>query len=363
MSLPCIGQRTEVVVESSKMVQVSTGEQSPNITEVGNATIYYITCYYTVYCGPPSQGSSSSTYTFASVVPATAWYMPSSSSSPLASILSQPISSDLLSTFQSSSSIYDSYSGATGGFHLTGFPVTGRATLGSTTQDGDQTQWASAISKFAATRDALEGLQSLYTETSPGESSVGNPPMIIGTTGPTWRDLLIKQTSPASYPSSCSQPAEQEHGISICGVTSEPPYTYYPTLFHPSTDSTNQILERTLSQSDFTGNYSPLLGGSLANPSTSEYTWLNSMLGVASSGFSSEPISLSDSVFGSGYDYSKMGLSSNANGYGFSNPYRSVSGTDAESLSRQVGELGQSKAKVVAWTVLYEPASNTDQSQ
>jgi hypothetical protein len=59
--IPCFGQRTEVEVRSAEMVQVSTGEESPNITRVGSVTVYYISCSYVIYCGPPLSTSEPNT--------------------------------------------------------------------------------------------------------------------------------------------------------------------------------------------------------------------------------------------------------------------------------------------------------------
>jgi hypothetical protein len=66
-ALPSFGQHSEVVVKRTEAVQVSTGDESPNLSQVNSVSIYYINCYNVVYCGPPSTDSvSGGTYTFTS---------------------------------------------------------------------------------------------------------------------------------------------------------------------------------------------------------------------------------------------------------------------------------------------------------
>lgn len=64
-TLPTFGQHSDVVVRTAEVIQISNGEESPNLSRVDSVSIYYINCYNVVYCGPPS-APSGGTYTFTS---------------------------------------------------------------------------------------------------------------------------------------------------------------------------------------------------------------------------------------------------------------------------------------------------------
>jgi len=92
-TLPSFAQHTEVIVKRTDVVQVSNGDESPNVSQVNSVTIYYISCNNVIYCGPSTDASSSNTYTFESATNPL-WTMPSLLSSGAFTPAAMPTSID-----------------------------------------------------------------------------------------------------------------------------------------------------------------------------------------------------------------------------------------------------------------------------
>lgn len=320
----CFGQRTEVVVESSKMVQVSTGEQSPNITQVGSATVYYITCYNVVYCGPSATAASPITYAFASALPA-------------------PVSlQNGLATFGSG--------------------------ITSPILPGEGNHSSTSIESSLATFNISAGLISNYHETSftstEGKGGAIGLPGIIANSLSAGQDPLSNPIGLAS-----NSPCEKASSSgTICGLILP---VSYSVGFQASA---TQLPGQSFGDPGFP---SPL---SISGPSTIEELkgiWsssaegINGLLGRSTGPHSSDSLltlasleqphpsifPLGGSSLGAGYS-GIAGIASDIGPAGLAHTYQSVFGTDMESLSRQMTILGQGQAKILGWTILYANQSD-----
>ena len=316
------------------MVQVSTGDQSVNITEVGSAAVYYIQiiCHNVEYCGLPPTSSGFTTYTSTYGVPAV-WSQPSGSPLFMSGVSSQISSSESDSnsweSFRSSSMMLNAYSGSTAAY---------------------------SANSFSATNGA--------SDTANLSSIVGNP-LFAG------HELFSKQAEVAGM--SCLPSAA---AVEICGLGGySSPYLVFRSA---PTDPVGQDLGGiAVNQLEYSGLGQPSPGGLLVIPNQSSGSdGFKFTLGRGSSGDGQDSLYTVASLeqpreglfhvvgisSGVGVSYPVVGLPSSIGEAATFGAYKSASGTDMESLSGQLAALDQNKMKIIGWSILYAPASDTEQT-
>ena len=143
---PASGRASEVVVRSAEVVQVSSGKQSPNITEVGTAAVYYITCYNVMYCGPLGTSSGPNIYSFAGTA-APVW---PSSVIPVTQDISTEITPGSFASLRTASWTYNAESLGAKGLPGIALPLDTGTTLGGVPETVEGLPSSADLGKYSA---------------------------------------------------------------------------------------------------------------------------------------------------------------------------------------------------------------------
>jgi hypothetical protein len=367
--LPCFGQTSEVVVRSAEVVQVSNGEQSPNITEVGTATVYYITCYNVIYCGPSGTSSGPNIYSFAAAsFAAAATPVWPSSVIPVSQDLPSEITSASFASLRTASWTYNSDSSGANGQPGIALPLVTGTTIGGSPQAVEGLPTSSDLGKYSGLMNAL-GI------TPP--SNMGLSASFLDSDSANASTVLTAQETTsgeqgglpaASDPLHCFQ--SQNGTIGGCGLL--PAIASAPKLIGLDLDSTEsgQLGVRS-PQPDSVAWDSSLVEKLLASSHATVDVSAGSELAKFSVSTGSKPTFTLASmdqprlvgaipqgeVAVSPYNDSGVGDFGNLGAIGVLSSFRSSSGADVGSLSRELNDLTEHGAKILTWSILYEPAS------
>jgi len=356
--LPALSQTREVTVEQAKIVQVSSSEDSPNITQVtGNVTVIIYKCNNVTYCGSTYVGDRIDAYSLASTT-TEPWYVPGAKPAPIAlanigtesdgmtvfnssftgmgssltgsSIIGPPDKTSILYGLYSASTKTDTFSG-TNAYGPCENPQTSAIDLSM--HDGT-TLFSASNNPTAATFSAsIYGISgALGHDHDNSINALGNDPA-FGQIG-----VINSRTIGAEdYPWMDS--AVRPPGDRLAASTPEGINSFLGTMqsFIPSFAGTASGLTMTLSQPVTYGSLSDLKpSGSL--PDYSKY------LNTAS--YSSSDAK-SGNEMDTGLNLSKL-------------PSNLATGFDKDSLMQQLEDLSKTNKKIVGWTIFIEEGQATN---
>jgi hypothetical protein len=307
-AMPCFGQRpTKIIVEKTQAVQVSTGDNSPNVSNATSVTIYY--CSNVTYCGPSS-------------APASGNYAYTSASSPLWTTLPSLHPAVYVPE------------------NITSASSTGLLSIsnGVLTTSSDP---------FSTSVPALPGA----TDVSRMLSAMTGQPIAIGIqSGVSWSrsapegNLAISTANPSSLAASSYDGQINLASALVSGSNSLP-------LNEPSWMRASSTLGSTSSLATIVGSSSPAITsyasgnidiGHLILTANSSMTPMSSAMPTTAIG--GMPLAAPDFPAGlvtGVFSTSIGGLSG-------------VSGTNSESLAQQLENIKASGARIVSWSVLYD---------
>ena len=328
----CFGQSSEVVVRSSEMVQISTGGQSPNITEVGTATIYY--CQNVTYCGPSLISSGTNTYSFVSTLPLT-WSQSGGLTSFASSSLSQP-----------------SESGASSLISLRTASWTPVGEVNADNSDSDHwTLPSHDFTGYGPVSTPFSYLDLPALSESPNSSTMVMPGMFL-------KQIGLANTSGYNPCLESSQPQTDSSSCRLITAAS----ALQPTLLYSPPPELTQILGSTSTKSDYLGGDYASAGKFLMASNTALDSDTERMLArfTTTDSYLSQPTlalaSMEKSAVSGGmpavgiaplgYSYSGASASDSLEATGLVSAYKSTAGFDGDSLSRQLADLTEHGAKI-----------------
>jgi hypothetical protein len=327
-SLPCFGQEPQVVVEqvSGEVIQVSTAADSPNLTRItGNVTINYYRCSYVTYCGSSQVSSAIGGYSVAGSTPN--WYIPPTIPGIGSSFTSQPLTTEIQAWALGSSRKpgVDAFGAGVDGPDISAFGLgvaanpylsTELKLIGSA-QNDDGIFSSSPINKFTSTSYSFAVTSPSSITSQPIGSDRSNVSLLVGAAFAYGQrgivsSLIADGASDYSYPYGV-QPIHIWHDY----ASSTQPYEVPNSLF---LSSINSVLGASSGSSDSGSTIFP----DITNPS-------------AGTG-----------ILGGSSTFLQTG-----------SRYKSATGFDADSLTKQLADFAEQKRTVVGWTLLTEEDSKT----
>jgi len=330
-SLPCFGQDPQVVVEqvAGEVIQVSTAADSPNVTRItGNVTINYYRCSNVTYCGSSQVSSAIGGDSVAGSSPD--WYIPPPIPITGSGFTSQSVTTEIqpwmlgspresgVDAFAAGASSPD-VSALSLGVGLKPYSTTGFKWIGSTPND-DGILSSSPINKFTSTSYsfAATSLSSITSQFIGSDTS--NMSLLLGAAFASGQSGIVSSPIGASD----NNYFYGVHPINIWDhhANSTQPYEVPGSLFLSSMNS--------------------VLGASPGSSSDGESTIFSD---------------ITNSSAGTGILGGSFGLLQTGS------RYKSATGFDADSLTKQLADLSEQKRTVVGWTLLTEEDSKTVAAQ